>query len=202
MSRTSALPVESRARIAAHAGVLLVLAIGVLTFAVDGHPASAVGFVLAFALALFLARDDVRSAASGAALSNPVASPAEAQRAAWTDLYAVVTDELAGQIGRAAAPSESAPGTAWNGYASAGHAFETGTALAVAPIDLESAEERDRRRAEVERVMQTAMHAGYLAAKAGWTSAPTSRVRWTEHAEPVVEFLQSRRVAGPDGATE
>ncbi|MGQ0468195.1 MAG: hypothetical protein ACT4QG_23120 [Sporichthyaceae bacterium] len=185
MSRTIAQMEASRARLAAMVGATVVVALGLLTFLVDGKGASAVGFVLALALLGFAIHSERTAAAeqSEAPSAPRPVEDTEAQRRAHDALYALVSHQLPSQVDLAATPT-------WARHLEAAHnsAGSNGSTLAV--VDSELREDADRRRAEVEQVMQSAMQFGYLAAKAGWSAAPVSRVRWTEGDKPVIEFLR------------
>lgn len=192
MSRTSAqLEVENKARLAAQVGAMVVLALGFVTFAARGEGASAVGFLLGLALLGFAVWSDKTSnqaqphAPSSVAPSAP--RPAQddpaAQRRAHDALYALVSADLPGQVDLAATPT-------WARHLEAAHNSSGSNSSTLAVVDSELREDADRRKAEVEQVMQSAMQFGYLAAKAGWSTAPVSRVRWAEGERPVIEFLR------------
>jgi len=176
--------VAGKARIAAQVGAMVVLALGFVTFATRGQGASAVGFVLALALLGYAVRSDLASPRSRADV-EVVAAPVDvdAQRRAHDELYALVSGDLPIHVDLAATPT-------WARHLEAARNSSGSNGSTLAVVDSEVREDAERRRAEVEQVMQSAMQFGYLAAKAGWTSAPVSRVRWTEDDKPVIEFLR------------
>lgn len=190
MSRTGTQhEVESKARLTAQVGAMIVVALGFVTFVAEGKGASAVGFVLALALLGFAVRSERNSA-----LAQPVtpvyvpstprpADDVDAQRRAHEALYALVSAELPNQVDLAATPT-------WARHLEAAHNSSGSNGSTLAVVDSELREDADRRKSEVEQVMQSAMEFGYLAAKAGWTGAPVSRVRWAEGEKPVIEFLR------------
>lgn len=190
MSRTSAQIGASKARMAAQVGSMIVVALGFITFAADGKGASAVGLVLALALLGFTVYSEHTSAQAQSVEPVHVAPSAplpavdlDAQRRAHDALYALVSAELPNQVDLAATPT-------WARHLEAAHNSSGSNGSTLAVVDSELREDADRRKAEVEQVMQSAMQFGYLAAKAGWTSAPVSRVRWAEGDKPVIEFLR------------